>query len=389
MKILIYTHEFVPYVGGVATYNYELAKGLYELGQDVIVLAPKYSSKDIIFDKQLPFSVIRTNLSIRSIMRLNRNSIKLPVSVYSFLKTLRRHNPDRVLITQAVAHESAALARIFYPFKFVLIVYGTEIRRHFAGRRLKRWLKSRLMHWFFHKADRIICISKATKKLLEQNTDNLLNKILIIYPGIDHNEVLFKKNSEKLLKRFNLFNQKIILTVARLANGKGQDIVIQALPKIIKKVPNIKYLVVGDGPNRFKLEKLAKDLGVQDMVLFTGFVNKEDLGNFYEICDVFIMLSRDEGTRVEGFGLVFLEAFAHEKAVIGGNSGGVSEVVEHKKTGFLIKDPTDVNAVAKAVIRLLKNKKLAKSMGRRGRKKTEKMFSRKYMAKEILEVLRA
>jgi len=61
MKILIYTHEFIPWAGGVATYNYELAKGLSQLGQDVIVLAPKYSNDDIILDQKMPFKVVRAN----------------------------------------------------------------------------------------------------------------------------------------------------------------------------------------------------------------------------------------------------------------------------------------------------------------------------------------
>lgn len=385
MRILIYTHEFVPWGGGIATYNYELARGFSELGHEVVVLAPKYSNKDVIFDRKVPFNVVRANLPRHRIMVLNRNIIELPASAYCFLKALWHYKPDHVLITEAVAHESAALARLFYPFRFTLTVHGTEVYWHFIGGKTKQWSKSRLMRWFFHKANRIICVSNSTKNLLEQSVSNLQNRTSVVYIGIDPDGFYVSKNSKAILERFDLSDQKVILTVARLTSGKGQDVVIQALPKVLKEIPNTKYLLVGDGPKRPELEKLAEKLGVKESVLFAGFGDEECIGSFYEICDIFAMLSR-RGKR-ESFGIVYLEAWAHGKPVIGSNVGGVSEVIDHEKTGLLIDDPMNVNAAAEAMCHLLKNEDLTKAMGKAGRKKVEEVFSRKIMAQKTLELL--
>ncbi len=391
MKILIYTHEFVPFSGGVATYNYELAKGLSELDQEVIVLAPRYSNEDAIIDEQMTFKVVRIRLPVRSIMRLNKNVIKPFISIYCFIKAIHCYKPDRILITQSVAHEFAAIAKLFYPFKFTLTVHGTEIYMHFSkGKsrwwliRLLRHLKGRLMKWFFQKADSIVCVSNSTRNLLEQNVSSLQNKTSVVYNGIAPNEFSANKNFKNLLKRFNLFNQKVILTVARLSGGKGQDVVIQALPKVLEEVPNAKYLLVGDGPKRFELEKLVEKLGLEKSVLFAGSVNREQTGSFYDVCNIFIMLSR-RGKK-ESFGLIYLEAWAHEKPVIGGNTGGVSEVIAHEKDGLLI-NPNNIETTAEAICRLLKDGNLAREMGEAGREKLEKEFSRQNMAQKTLDLL--
>ncbi len=384
MKILLYTHEFVPYAGGVATRSYELAMGLSELGQDVIVLAPKYSNNDIILDEKMPFKVVRANLSIGSLMQLNRNIVMLPVNTYRFLKVLRHYKPDRILLTEIVAQESAAIARLFLPFRFACTLNGTQIYMHLVGGKLKQWSKAQLMRWFFSKADSIACVSKSTKNLLERNTINLRNKTSVVYNGVDPNKFSRDKGSEILLKGFNLSTQKTILTVARLSLGKGQDIVIKALPKVLEKIPNTKYLIVGEGATRPDLEALVKKMQLGESVLFVGFINNERIGNFYDACDTFIMLSR-RGLR-EGIANVYLEVWVHGKPVIGGDTGATGELIEDGETGILV-DPLDVDAAAEALCRLLQNEDLARAMGKAGRKKIEEVFSRKSMAQKILDLL--
>lgn len=384
MKILIYTHEFIPWRGGVATYNYELAMGLSDLGHEVIVLAPKYYPEDATLDKKMTFTVVRTTLPIHSVMQLNRNIKKLPGSAYRFLRALQQYDPDRVLVTQVVAHESAALARLFRVFRFTLIVHGTEIYMHFAGESLRSWPKRLLMRWFFHKATSIICVSRSTKDLLEQNISGLGKIISVVHLGIDPDKPSITDVSKRLLEKFDLQNQKVILTVARLSKGKGQDTVIKALPRILREIPNTKYVVVGDGPERSELGKLVDELRLKKSVVFTGGISREELGSFYNICDVFVMLSR-RGKK-ESFGLVYLEAWVYEKPVIGGNTGGVSEVIEDRRTGILV-DPLDVDTAAKALCLLLKNKNMARAMGRAGHKRVEEAFSRKAMAQKTLELL--
>lgn len=207
MRILIYTHEFLPRSGGVATYNYELAMGLSEMGQEVIVLAPRYSADDSNLDKKVPFTVVRTNLPIYSIMESKSSLVMLPVTAYRFIKVLRDYKPDRILITEHAAHESAALARLYYPFRFTLTVHGTEVYLHFARAGIKGWLKSRLMQWFFHRADRVICVSLFTKRVLNEHVRLPQKKTTVIRNGIDFKTLLTrcnKNNNQQIREKLNL-----------------------------------------------------------------------------------------------------------------------------------------------------------------------------------------
>jgi len=310
--------------------------------------------------------------------------INWPLAACYLIKVMKRYEPDRLLITSAVAHEYAALARVFSLFRFTLVVHGTEVCMHFSKKGRRQCLKSRLMRWFFHKSDGIICVSHSTQDFLQQAVSGLRDRSFLIYYGINLNEFSRKKSPKKFLKQFNLINKKIILTVARLSGGKGQDVVIQALPRVLGKIPDVRYVIVGGGCERPKLEKIVEEKRLEEAVIFTGPLNHGQTGSFYHACDIFVMPSR-RGKR-ESFGIVFLEAWAYEKPVIGGNVGGVTEVIEDGKTGLLV-DPNDVDGVADAICRLLENEDLAKAMGKLGCKKAKETFSRNSMAQQTLDLL--
>jgi phosphatidylinositol alpha-1,6-mannosyltransferase len=134
-------------------------------------------------------------------------------------------------------------------------------------------------------------------------------------------------------------------------------------------VPETVYMIVGDGDDRERLEELAKKNGMSGRVIFTGVVSDEELIGFYKRCDVFLMPSRQEG-----FGIVFLEAMAFEKPVIGGNHGGTPEVIVDNETGFLV-EHGDVDALADRIIRLLLDEELCQRMGRAGRRRVEENYT--------------
>src|SRR5207245_756550 len=151
--------------------------------------------------------------------------------------------------------------------------------------------------------------------------------IEIVHPGCDVD--LFRPREVPVDIRQKLLGSRwrdqIILSVGNLVRRKGHDTVLRALPPLIKRIPNVTYLIAGDGPYRYELETLAMDLGVRERVLFLGRPTDEELPSIYSLCDVFAMPSREqtELCDVEGFGIVFLEASACRKPVIGGRSGGI------------------------------------------------------------------
>ena len=177
---------------------------------------------------------------------------------------------------------------------------------------------------------------------------------------------------------------KMVLSVARLSASdreKGVDTVIRALPRVLRLFPDTSYLVVGNGNDRHRLERLANDTGVSDHVLVRGEVGEAELSRYYAMCDIFVMPSRKEG-----FGLVFLEAMAFAKPVIGGNHGGTPEVIVDGETGFLVRHG-DAAALADHVIHLLGDEGLRRRMGEAGRRWVEENFAFEQFQQRLVQAL--
>ena len=166
-----------------------------------------------------------------------------------------------------------------------------------------------------------------------------------------------------------------LVTVARLEKHKGIDTVLEALPAIAERAPDVRYAVAGGGPERESLEKLAHKLGVADRVRFLGQVSERDLPALYNLATVYVGASRRaERIGVEGFGIALVEASACGVPVVGGNSGGVPDAVRDGETGFLV-PPEEPAAVVEAVCRLLDDPALARRLGAAGRRAVETYYN--------------
>ena len=162
----------------------------------------------------------------------------------------------------------------------------------------------------------------------------------------------------------------LILTVARLHEpDKGVDTVIRALPKVLRAVPQAAYVVVGNGDQRAYLQRLAQETGVADKVHLVGQQEEQELKNYYQRADVFVMPSRQEG-----FGIVFLEAMAFGKPVVGAEFGGIPDIVVDGVTGFLVKYG-NVDALADRLICLLKDGDLRQRMGSAAKQRLKENYT--------------
>ncbi len=158
------------------------------------------------------------------------------------------------------------------------------------------------------------------------------------------------------------------VTVARLDDAyKGHDCLIDAMPKIRASIPDVRWMVVGDGTLRDQLEARAQAVGVEAAVTFLGAVSDAERDRALDQAHVFVMPSRvaADGSGGEGFGIAYLEASARGLPVIGGRAGGAVDAVIEGSTGVLI-DPDDVEALAGAVIDLLSDRDKAETLGRAG-----------------------
>jgi glycosyltransferase involved in cell wall biosynthesis len=203
-----------------------------------------------------------------------------------------------------------------------------------------------------HSADRILAVSGYTRDRLieEQNLDPA--KISVLPNTFDPSRFQIAPKPQHLLDRYQLSaDRAIVLTVARLDSSeqyKGYDRIIQALPKIRDRLPNIHYILVGQGNDRPRIESLIERLAVKPYVTLAGFVPDAELVDYYNLCDVFAMPSQGEG-----FGIVYLEALACGKPVLGGDRDGAVDALCHGELGVLV-NPNDVEEIAVKLVEILK-----------------------------------
>lgn len=250
----------------------------------------------------------------------------------------------------------------FHPFlkiNYCLVAYGIDV-----------WHLNFLERKIVKNAKLIASFSKYTSSKIK-NQVKVKGKIIYFPPVINKNKFYPKSKNKKLIKKYKLEGNKIILTVARLSSAekyKGYDKVVKALLEIIKEIPNIKYLIAGKGDDLPRIKNLVKELNLKDYVIFCGFVPNNKLIDFYNICDVFVMPSKGEG-----FGIVFLEALACGKPVIAGNKDGSRDALLDGKLGILV-DPDNIKEISNAIIKVLK------------KEIPEKLLDRKYLRKKVIEV---
>ncbi len=226
-------------------------------------------------------------------------------------------------------------------------------------------------------ASKIIVISKAVSRRFNW-LKNKEDKIVLVYNGIDLER--FKPNVGIRKVRGESLSSKtpMVVTVGRLDWYKGHKYLLEAAEKIVQTLPDARFLIVGDGEYRKRLENQVKQLNLDENVIFTG--NRKDIPEILAGIDLFVLSSVSEG-----FGRAVAEAMACAKTVVATKAGGLSEVVEDGITGRLV-SPKNSTALAEAIIELLKDKKKAENMGIAGRKRVEKLFSIERNVKSIEEL---
>ena len=233
------------------------------------------------------------------------------------------------------------------------------------------------------KVDRIITVSKFLKRELVAKYFVEENKIRVIYNGVDTERFNPKVNGDNIRKAYELGDSPVVLYLGRLAPYKGVQFLIEAIPLVLREVPKAKFLIGGairyDTPD---LWRLVKKLRIKKATIFAGYVPDHVVPNFYACCDVFCYPSL-----WEGFGLTPAEAQACGKPVVAFNTCAIPEVVENNHTGLLV-EPKNIEALADALISLLKDKERRVRMGLEARKRVLRLFSWDKAAEQTLQVYR-
>lgn len=246
------------------------------------------------------------------------------------------------------------------------------------------WLVRFLVTLSLYFPEKVICCSRKNKEILSRRINK--SKLYVINHGMDPEQLVPSKSAGQFKRELGIGKKElVILTVGNFVSKKGIDVIINAIAKVSEKFPNIAHLIIGEGPDEDKLKSLVEELKLKDKVRFEGRKIKEELANYYNMADIFVLMSRDIHGEVEGLGIVHLEAAYFSKPVIGGKSGGTIDAVEHGKTGYII-DSKNQKELEKKLLLLLKNKKLRQKLGKAGRKRVLKDFLWEQNVKKVLEL---
>ena len=351
MKILLLLTDLFDAIGGIQTFNRCFVKTLDDLsakhGIDLKIVVLNDMGASNLTSKYISSGNV-------TYIYCSKNRFKF------FIEVLKLSlESDKVIFGHVNFSPMAIFVNLLNPkIKKYLIVYGVDV-----------WKKLALIEMLgINKIAHILSISAYTKEEMKKYNNISNNKFTITPCTLDPFYSTIVNENEKLV----LPKGKIILSVTRLDSSeyyKNIGLVIKALPEVLKSIPDACYVIVGEGTDRFRLELLAKELGVRDNVIFAGYVPDNLLPLYYKASDVFVLPSTKEG-----FGIVFLEAMYFSKPCIGANAGGIPEVIADGKSGFLI-DPKQINALSEKIIKLLKDKDLCSSIGKAGKERFEKKFS--------------
>ncbi len=328
MKSLLVTFNYPPDLGGMAEYYAVIVK---RANGEIMVL-------------HLPYK-------------------KTPLSWLSYFPELfrRRKKFDRLLVGNILPLGYLALVlKFFCGISYNVYTHGKDVLRELSF--WKRFWAGVILS----NAGEFYANSEYVRNSIANRYGISREKIIVEYPRVDVVALQKDALSVEPVPKNSPF---VLLSVGRLVERKGFDMVIRA----ISRLRGISYWIIGEGEDEMRLRAIAKICNIENAVHFFGAVSRPALYGYYKSCDAFIMPSRDINGDVEGFGIVFLEAAVFKKPAIGGRSGGIPEAIDEGRTGFLA-DPLDPKDIARAIERCMNNPFLTREMGERGYERVKQKF---------------
>jgi phosphatidylinositol alpha-1,6-mannosyltransferase len=373
-KLLVLTDNFPPRVGGIANVVALFCRSFPP--EQISVIAPRASQGRTIWDTGSNADAAAFDAAQRYRIRriayagtMKKTHLTLLSLANLFMHALWAYWRDKCsLVVFGKVWPIAAIGPLLRRFgiRYVAYCHGSEVMDPFGPRKERVRLNAMLA------ADCVIANSAYTREyIIGKGVPS--EQVVVIHPKVDIERFDVAVDVEAFKSREGIAGKRTILTVGRLMERKGQHVVIQAMRRVLDEFPDAVYVAVGVGPDRERLESLANELGVADHVRFPGDRNTLE---FYHACDLFIMPSLDFTSKgdIESFGIVFLEANVCKKPVIGGRNCGMMDSVLDGETGLLV-DPQNIDEVADAMLRLLRDRAFAEKLGRQGYERARREFS--------------
>lgn len=329
MRLLILTWEYPPIVeGGLARHVCELAEGLVRRGVEVHVLTRG--------DRTLPSVAVQSGVTVHRVPEPAR-----PKDVDAFVAWIEHMNDDMITAGRRLAEQHAfdivhghdwLVARAGKALAgdtsvpWVVTVHATEHGRH------QGWVQSYpqshihgVERWMTHDATRVIACSHYMQEHCAEIFELDAERIVVIPNGIDPSDLTPVDDLDGFRAQFAAPDERLVVLAGRLVYEKGFQLALDALPRIVRDLGNVRFVVAGTGTHEAELRKQASDLGLDDYGTFVGWVDDSYLHSLYAVADLCIVPSI-----YEPFGLVALEAMASGCVCIVADTGGLREIVPEK-----------------------------------------------------------
>lgn len=333
-QIHLWCPDLLSGTGGIQVFSQQLTK----------VLCTEFSKKlRIVVKNDLPeaFVAAKDTCHISGCGHWNPRMRSLRFAMECLIRAWLER-PSLIISTHLHFGPIAPIIRQFIRVPYVLVAHGIEAWQ----------LNTRFRQRALCKADLVLAVSRYTRDYLIREVGLSPQRVQTFPNTFSPEQFRILPKSPRLLRKYSFTSTTpVILTVCRLAEKeryKGYDQMIRALPQILREVPEARYMLVGTGPDRSRIESLIAEIGVQNAIVLAGFVPDDELAEHYCLCDVFAMPSKGEG-----FGIVYLEALACGKPVLAGNRDGSRDALADGELGILV-DPDDIDQIAAEIIRVLR-----------------------------------
>ncbi len=380
MRVLMLTWEYPPdHVGGLGKHVCQLSEAMAARGTEVHVITPGKQEADSggegrpFVHRIMPYGVSSPDF-LSWVLQLN-------IALGERAARLAREQGDFDLVH---AHDwlAAFAGRAFkHAFRVPLVatLHATEAGRNAGIHNRQQAYISDVEWWLGYEAWRAICCSQHMKREVMGIFNIPDDKVVVVPNGVNPEEFSI---ADRTLSRkaFAGDDQRLVFFIGRLVREKGVHVLLEATRILLQQGDNVKLVIAGTGPYEEELKFIAASLGIYSHVYFTGKVSDKTRNHLYRWADASVCPSL-----YEPFGIVALEAMAAGSGLVASDVGGLSEVVEHEVTGLKV-PPGDAPALARAVSRLLRDKRLKENLARRGRKVVRQDYSWSGIAKRTLEV---
>jgi glycosyltransferase involved in cell wall biosynthesis len=360
MKIYQVVPYYPPHIGGMEFYVEYLSNQLANKGNEVKVFTSS--------DRNYSYTENMNGVEVCR-FKISAKFYNVPISNNLLSSLLRIEKPDILDAHQYPVYFSdmSSLASSLRKIPLFLHVHVVpDPKSVFSGFVLKSYY--RFFERFTLKESQYVIAPSQVYKLMLARMGVNLERIEVIPYGVDLRRFNPSRDGGNFKKLFNLEGSRVILTVGRLNYQKGFHYLLAAMPKILLQVPNAKLVIVGEGELMKYLKDLSYSLGLRNNVVFTGVLPQSSISEAYASADVFVLPSL-----FESLGISLLEAQAMAKPVVGTRVGGLPEAMAEGKSGILV-EPKKPKALAEAVVTLLRDQNLSKSMGINGRRFVEDRY---------------